>query len=99
MALVITENGAALRFSVRVQPRAAENQVVGTHGSALKVRLQAPPVDGAANDALMRFLAEVLGVRRSHVRLVAGAASRTKLVEVVGADRERLIGLAGGVGG
>ena len=69
---------------------------MGTLGTALKIRLQAPPVDGAANDALIDFLAEVLGVKRTHVRLVSGASSRTKVVEVVGAKGEQLMRLAGG---
>jgi uncharacterized protein (TIGR00251 family) len=56
------------------------------HGDALRVRLAAPPVDGAANEALTRFLAERLRVPRSAVRLVSGETSRTKLVDVDGLD-------------
>jgi uncharacterized protein (TIGR00251 family) len=69
---------------VHVQPRASRSEVVGTHGAALKVRLQAPPVDGAANDALVLLLSECLGVPAGGVRIVAGAASRTKTVEIDG---------------
>jgi hypothetical protein len=54
------------------------------HGDAVKVRLAAPPVEGAANDALIRFVAERLGVPRSAVRIAAGATSRRKVVEVDG---------------
>lgn len=57
---------------------------MGLHGAALKVRLQAPPVEGAANDALVALLAERLGVPRRAVRVVAGAASRAKTVEIEG---------------
>ena len=71
-----------MRLEVRVQPRAARTEIAGAHGGALRVRLQAPPVDGAANEALVAFLAEELGVGRRHVRIVAGAASRTKTVEI-----------------
>jgi uncharacterized protein (TIGR00251 family) len=58
---------------------------VGRHGDAIKIRLQAPPVDGAANEALIRFLAERLGVSRAAVRIVSGETARRKRVEVTGA--------------
>jgi hypothetical protein len=76
--------GSAVRVSVHVQPRATRSEIIGLHGAALKVRLQAPPVDGAANEALVTLLAERLGVPRRAVRVVAGAASRAKTVEVDG---------------
>jgi uncharacterized protein len=69
--------------------------VAGVHGGALKVRLTAPPVEGAANDALVAFLAGALGVPRRAVRIVSGAAARTKVVEVEGADEARVRRLAG----
>jgi uncharacterized protein len=69
---------------VRVQPRASRTELAGRHGDALKVRISAPPVDGAANDALVRFLADRLGVPRSSVRLEAGATGRTKILAVAG---------------
>jgi len=59
-----------------VQPRASRSEIIGQHGAALKVRLQAPPVDGAANEALVRLLADSLGVPQRSVRVVAGATSR-----------------------
>ena len=76
--------GGGVRFAVHVQPRASRSEVVGVHGDALKVRLQAPPVEGAANEALIRFLAEALSVRRDAVRILAGRSSRAKVVEVDG---------------
>ena len=76
------------RFAVHVQPRAKRTEVAGEHGAAVKIRLAAPPVDGAANDALQRFLAERLGVPRAAVRVVAGLASRDKVVEVDGFSAE-----------
>lgn len=72
------------RIALHVQPRAARTEVVGRHGDALKLRLAAPPVDGAANEALVRFLAEALAVPRSAVTLLAGPASRAKAVHVEG---------------
>ena len=71
---------------MHVQPRASRSEVVGVHGDALKVRLQAPPVEGAANEALIRLLAEVLSVRRDAVRILAGRSSRAKVVEVDGVN-------------
>ena len=71
-------------LAVRVTPRARKNEIVGVAGEAIKVKLAAPPVEGAANAALCAFLAEQLGVRKSAVTLVAGQASRQKVVRVEG---------------
>jgi uncharacterized protein (TIGR00251 family) len=92
--LRIDERGGSLRFSVRVQPRASRSEIVGLHGDALKVRLAAPPVDGAANAALVELLAEALGVSRRSVRIVAGALSRGKIVEVDGVNLKNIRWLA-----
>jgi hypothetical protein len=83
------------RLIVHVQPRARRSEVAGRHGDAIKVRLAAPPVDGAANEELVRFLAEALGVPRRAVRLTAGLQSRRKTVEIdglTGAAAEALLG-------
>ena len=74
--------GGAKRIEVRVQPRASRNEIVGYRDGVLRVRLQAPPVDGAANEALVRFLADEFGVPRRHIRIVLGRGSRNKVVEV-----------------
>jgi uncharacterized protein (TIGR00251 family) len=86
--------GSTLRISIHVQPRASRSEIVGLHGAALKVRLQAPPVDGAANEALVTLLAERLGVARRAVRVVAGASSRAKTVEVEGTTEDAVRALA-----
>lgn len=80
--LALQPRAGAVRLAVRVQPRASRNEIAGVHGGALRIRLQAPPVEGAANEALVAFLAEQLGVSRRHVRIVAGSQSRNKVVEV-----------------
>lgn len=72
---------------IHVVPRARKTEIAGRHGDAIKIRLAAPPVDGAANAELVRFLAERLGVPRSAVQLVAGATGRRKTVSVAGATR------------
>ena len=76
--------GAAVRFSVHVQPRATRTEIVGQHGAALKVRVHALPVDGAANTAVVDLLADRLGVPRRNVRVVVGMTSRAKVVEIHG---------------
>lgn len=73
------------RFDVRVQPRASRNEVAGMQNGALRVRLHAPPVEGAANEALLKFLAVELGVPRRDIRIVSGFSSRNKVVEVASA--------------
>ncbi|MBR6020791.1 MAG: DUF167 domain-containing protein [Kiritimatiellae bacterium] len=84
----LTEIDGGVRIAVRACPRAAKNAVQGVMGNLLKVRLCAPPVDGAANAALTEFLADALGVSKGKVRLVAGATSREKRVEVMGVGME-----------
>ena len=86
---VAERSGGALRFAVRVQPRASRSAIEGVHGDALKVRLSAPPVDGAANEALVELLARALGISRRDVRVVAGATTRSKVIEVEGVARAR----------
>jgi uncharacterized protein (TIGR00251 family) len=70
----------ALMLALHVQPGARRTAVVGPHGQRLKLALQAQPVDGKANDDLLRFLAATLDTRRAALRLAAGAGSREKSV-------------------
>ena len=84
MALTVRDGDGSVRFAVRVQPRASRSEIVGVHGDAMKIRLSAPPVDGAANEALVELLAGALGVTKRAVRIVAGASGRGKVVEVDG---------------
>jgi uncharacterized protein (TIGR00251 family) len=94
VGLAVTQRGAAVRFAVRVQPRGSRTAIEGEHAGALKVRLSAPPADGAANEALVALLAASLGVPKRAVRIVAGATSRTKTVEVDGVPVTRVTALA-----
>ncbi len=71
-------------LNLHIQPGAKKTEVAGLHGEALKIRLAAPPVDGKANDCLIAFLAETLGVPKSRVELVSGQASRAKRLRVCG---------------
>jgi uncharacterized protein (TIGR00251 family) len=96
--VAVTTGADRVRFAVRVQPRASRNEIAGVHGVALKVRLHAPPVDGAANEALIEFLSERLGVSRRSVAIIAGHSSRSKMVEVEGISAASVQSLAKGAG-
>jgi uncharacterized protein (TIGR00251 family) len=77
-------------LAVRVIPRARRTEIAGRRGDALLVRLAAPPVDGAANEALLAFLSDRLGVARRRLTLLRGAASRDKVVDVEGMAAEEV---------
>jgi len=84
MAGWLRRNTQGITLALRVQPRASRDEVAGLHGDRLKVRITAPPVDGAANEHLRRFLAGLFGVAPSQVRLLKGETGRDKLVEIGG---------------
>ncbi|MBI5601594.1 MAG: DUF167 domain-containing protein [Gemmatimonadetes bacterium] len=86
MAFSVTPREAGVRFAVHVQSRAKKPGIDGTHGDALRVRVHAPPVDGAANDDVIAVIADALGVPRRAVRIAAGLSARQKLVDVDGID-------------
>lgn len=75
-------DGCTLR--VRVHPGAKRDAVTGFHAGAVKIALHAPPVDGKANDALIAFVAEKVGVPRAKVSLMAGASNRSKVLRITG---------------
>jgi uncharacterized protein (TIGR00251 family) len=87
--------GDAVRFSVRLQPRASKNEIVGLQGISLKVRVTAPPVEGMANDALVELLSKELQTPRRNVCIVSGNSSRMKVIEISGVDLESVQRLAG----
>jgi uncharacterized protein len=94
----ITVDGNAVRFRVRVQPRANCDAIAGEHDGTLKVRLTAPPVEGRANDSLRRLLAEHLNVPVSAVRIVAGENSRNKRVSIAGVTPMQVLALCSSAG-
>lgn len=77
-------------FKVQVVPRASRSEIIGAHDGALRVRIAAPPVDGAANEELVRMLAKSFGVSRSAVTIVRGQSARLKTVSIRGASKEAL---------
>lgn len=74
--------GNGVEIAIHIQPGAAKSELAGEHGDALKVRISARPVEGAANKALIDFLAQSLGVARREVRIVRGEKSRQKILWV-----------------
>jgi uncharacterized protein len=83
-------DSAPVRLTIRAKPRASKSRVVRAEGLSLEVALAAPPVDGAANDALLELLADALSVRRSALQLVLGQASKHKVVEVTGLSADEI---------
>lgn len=82
MAEWYRRDGDVLSLTLHVQPGAKRSEVAGLHGEALKLRLAAPPVEGKANEALMRFLAELFNVPLRNIELKQGAQSRHKVVRI-----------------
>jgi len=80
----VTETGGRVRFSVRVQPRASQSELAGEYGDAIRIRLAAPPVDGAANEELVSFLSNTFAIPRKSIRILAGETARSKLIEIEG---------------
>ncbi len=80
----ITVHNGAVCLAVKVQPRASKNEIGGAIGNELKIKVTAPPVDSAANEALVRFLAERLDCPRSSVQLLRGHTSRHKIISIQG---------------
>ena len=97
---MLTVGRSEVRLTVRVQPRASRSRVAGRHGEALKLQVAAPPVEGAANAAVIELLAAWLGVPRRDLRLAHGERGRDKVIAIVAADpaalARRIEGLVAG---
>jgi uncharacterized protein (TIGR00251 family) len=85
-----TAENRAVLFSVRVQPGASSDEIVGEMGGALKIRLRAPAVEDRANEALIEYLAQTLNTSKAAVRILSGARSRTKRMEVRGVSADQV---------
>ena len=97
MAAWYKRGDGEVTLALRVQPRASRDEISGLYGDRLKVRITAPPVDGAANEQLCRFIARVFAVPAARVTLIAGASGRDKVVSIRGVRElpESLARLAG----
>ncbi len=90
MKVIRYSQDCGLIFAVRIVPRASRSEIVGEHDGALRVRIAAPPVDGAANQELIRTLAKIFKLPQNAIEIVSGAASKNKVVRVSGADAATL---------
>ena len=86
----IQHDDQVVSFQVRVIPRSSRSEVVGEHDGVLKVKLASPPVDGAANEELIKLMAKTFAVPKSSVKIVSGHTSKAKKVSVTGASSERI---------
>lgn len=86
----ISEKGDASAFRVRVVPRASRTEIAGEIDGALKVRVASAPVDGAANEELIRYLSKFFGVSRGAVTIAGGQTSKNKLISISGISAESI---------
>ncbi|MEE9435733.1 MAG: DUF167 domain-containing protein, partial [Candidatus Adiutricales bacterium] len=92
--LPITEDAnGSVRFKVRLTPRAAMDKIDGMRQDALKIRVKAPPVDGKANTALIKFLSKSLGISQSKITVISGHTSRVKLIRAQGISPGEVLSL------
>ena len=96
MPLEIIEINGGVMFSIRVVPRASKSEIVGESEGILRIRISAPPVDGAANDEVVRVLAKAVGVAKSNLAIVSGQTSKTKRIGIVGVSAAQLQKMLGG---
>jgi len=87
-SLIVQDTKDGVLLTVHIQPKASTTECVGIHGDAIKIRVAAPPVDGAANDALIQFIARRLSIPTASVRIHSGASGRHKRVLVKGATAQ-----------
>jgi len=91
----VKEEHDSIFFTVRIVPRASKIEIVGSHGGALKIRVAAPPVDGAANSELVKLLSKTFGVSRNAVEILSGQSARTKQVKIAGVNLHDFLKITG----
>jgi hypothetical protein len=84
VAFSVRDTAQGAQFALRVQPRASRTAIAGVMGDAVKLAITAPPVDGKANEAVVEFLAKLLGVPKSSVVILSGETGRNKVIAVRG---------------
>ena len=85
-----SEKDRGLTFTVRIVPRASRSEIAGEYNGALRIRIAAPPVEGAANRELIRLLARMFNLPQNAVAIISGAGSKSKIVRIAGADSAKL---------
>ncbi|MEW5822420.1 MAG: DUF167 domain-containing protein [Cyanobacteriota bacterium] len=84
MSAKITKTLKGIKFSIRVVPKSSKNQLSLNEDGTIKLKINAPPVDGKANDACIKFLSNILEVNKSDISITSGLKSKTKILEVLG---------------
>ena len=90
IGIVVEDSSQGAILNIRLQPKARREEIVGLHGESLKVAVRAPPVDGAANNALIRLLSKRLGVARRSIMIISGHTGRSKRVCLHGVEADAL---------
>jgi uncharacterized protein len=85
-----SEDHRGVTFTVRIVPRASTSEIIGDHDGALRIRIAAPPVEGAANRELIRLLAKRLKVPQNAVEIISGASSKNKIIRLKGVTANAL---------
>lgn len=86
----VRETASGVSFAVRLQPKAKKTAIIGELQGVLKLAVMAPPIEGRANEACVRYVAELLNVARSSVTIAAGASSRNKVIRIEGLTAEQV---------
>lgn len=88
--ITVKDTAKGITFAVKVHPRARKNAITGTAGDALKLALNAPPVDGKANQAVIEFFAELFAIPRSSITIASGETNRNKVIRISGVGAETI---------
>jgi uncharacterized protein (TIGR00251 family) len=87
----INETAEGVELRIKAVPRASKNEIQGLHDGALKIRLTTPPVDGKANQALIKFLSKQLAISKSQIELIQGETSRGKTLRISGITKQQIL--------
>lgn len=93
MAIEFSLENDVLTFAIRVVPRASRTEIIGEHDGALKMRISPPPVDGAANEDIIKLLAKTFRVPRANVSIIAGQTSKLKRISITNAAHEKIFSI------
>lgn len=89
--LEVKEENNAISFAVAASPRASKSAIIGVHDKALKIKLAAPPIDGAANKKLIAYFSKMLKITKSNITIISGESSKRKRVRITGVDKATLL--------
>lgn len=90
---MIQETQGGVLLHLFVQPKSSKNQIIGQHNNELKIKITSPPVDGEANEAVIKFFSKILKIPKNQVELIKGESSRHKVIKLTGVSVETLTAL------